>query len=318
MKSSVLVIGAGQLGSRHLQGLARCRRPLEIFVCDSSGASLARAKARWAEVAAGAERHTVAFSDQLGAAPRRLDLVIVATGASGRAALLQQIAQHGEVGAWVLEKVLAQSGEELDAMLSLLGRHERVWVNTPRRIMAWHGELRRATSLRSPTFATVTGGDWGLACNAVHFLDLLAWWSGESLIGVNADDLAPGWHESKRPGYWEVHGTLRARYSGGSECVLTCGGSPAAVSLMLRAPQREWTIRESDGVALAADGAALPGRIEYQSELSGAVADGILEHGTCGLPTLQESVALHRPFLGSLLHHWNQHMPTRLAPLPIT
>ncbi len=47
---TVLISGAGQLGSRYLQGLAKCRLPLRIVVQDNSRDSLERAQLRWNEV----------------------------------------------------------------------------------------------------------------------------------------------------------------------------------------------------------------------------------------------------------------------------
>ena len=44
---NVAIIGAGQLGSRHLQGLKLAASPLSITVMDSSEESLKVAKARY-------------------------------------------------------------------------------------------------------------------------------------------------------------------------------------------------------------------------------------------------------------------------------
>ena len=50
MHKKVLLVGAGQLGSRYLQGLAKVSIPLEIHVLDISESSLRIAEARWNEV----------------------------------------------------------------------------------------------------------------------------------------------------------------------------------------------------------------------------------------------------------------------------
>ena len=43
----ILIAGAGQLGSRYLQGLANCQNTLDIYVQDISKQSLQIAKQRW-------------------------------------------------------------------------------------------------------------------------------------------------------------------------------------------------------------------------------------------------------------------------------
>ena len=50
MSATILIAGAGQLGSRYLQGLANCQNNLNIFVLDISEQSLQIAKQRWEQV----------------------------------------------------------------------------------------------------------------------------------------------------------------------------------------------------------------------------------------------------------------------------
>ena len=47
---SIAVIGAGEVGSRHLQALALLKRPVKIFVVDPSNESLRIAKERFQQV----------------------------------------------------------------------------------------------------------------------------------------------------------------------------------------------------------------------------------------------------------------------------
>ena len=49
MSATILIAGAGQLGSRYLQGLANCQNTLDIYVQDISKQSLQIAKQRWEE-----------------------------------------------------------------------------------------------------------------------------------------------------------------------------------------------------------------------------------------------------------------------------
>ena len=50
MDSTILIAGAGQVGSRYLQGMAKCWNTLNIFLYDVSDQSLQLAKMRWEEV----------------------------------------------------------------------------------------------------------------------------------------------------------------------------------------------------------------------------------------------------------------------------
>ena len=82
--SNILISGAGQLGSRYLQGLIKCRLPLRIYVQDIYHESLYRAKQRWNEVFIPETLHEVSFRTSLDSLPQEIDIAIVATTADVR------------------------------------------------------------------------------------------------------------------------------------------------------------------------------------------------------------------------------------------
>lgn len=306
MRATILISGAGQLGSRYLQGLAKCRLPLRIYVQDIYAESLGRAEQRWSEVLGPETHHDVSFHTSFESLPRQLDIAIVATTAGVRPRVVGEIASLAAVRYWMLEKVLAQNESGLDEIVLHTSNSTGAWVNTPRRMMPWHQQIKAQLGFNQPITLKVEGGLWGLACNTVHFLDLLAWWTGETLHNVCTDHLNPNWFESKRQGYWEVLGTLEAHFSGGSQALLSVGEGTGSTSLEVSDGQLSWLIKEAEGLAKRSDGMEIPGRMIYQSEMSATLVESILEHGCCDLPTLAESVALHRVFVRSMLEHWKQ------------
>jgi hypothetical protein len=52
--------------------------------------------------------------------------------------------------------------------------------------------------------------------------------------------------------------------------------------------------------------------------MSAPLAESILEGRGCKLPTLDESVALHRIFIGSMLEHWRRSADSGATAVPIT
>ena len=104
MKINV-VIGAGQLGSRHLQGLLRLTIKQKIFVLEPSEVSLELSKTRANEIP---NEHEIIFSKDWDILPQNLDLVIIATGANVRAMLIEKLLPKYKVKNLVLEKILFQ------------------------------------------------------------------------------------------------------------------------------------------------------------------------------------------------------------------
>ena len=51
IKTNIAIIGAGQLGSRHLQGLKKAQAPMNIYVLDANNDSLKICEQRYNEIA---------------------------------------------------------------------------------------------------------------------------------------------------------------------------------------------------------------------------------------------------------------------------
>jgi predicted dehydrogenase len=320
--SIIIIVGAGQLGSRYLQGLAKCENSLRIYVVDTNENTLLFAQQRWREVIETNEMDkVVSYHTQISDCPREVDIIIVATTAYKRVELISSIFLHSAVRYWIVEKVLAQSSEELDQLLTVMGPKSQVWVNTPRRMLSWHKLIRDKLVKKAPLNLRVNGKTWGLACNSVHFLDMLAWLSGESLIQISTDKLENEWIKAKRPGNWEVMGELTAHFSGGSTATLAVeSGELKDLSCQfdLEDGKFTWHIDEDKGLALRSDGLSIPGRLPFQSEVTPHLVTQILSTGKCELPTLSVSVEIHRVFLDAMLKHWRKTVDIMATRVPIT
>lgn len=329
--ATVLLSGAGQLGSRHLQGLAACALPLDIHVHDNNPESLKMSEARWGDVVSDNKaQHRVRFHTSFHEVPRQIDVALVATPAHVRPQVVAAIAHGREVNYWILEKVLARSVEALDQIRATVGNLHKAWVNTPRRSLPWHREIKKALRQSAgqsvggafdgagPMNLRVEGGDWGLACNSIHFLDMFAWWTDETLVEVNTDRLNTNWIAAKRAGNLEVMGTLEARFSGGSRAQLMTQTGEVFWRLEFTDGDYLWKMDEMTGTAVRSDGLSIPGRVPYQSEMTGAVVQTLLETGTCGLPGLEVSCDMHAVYLRSLLTHWQRHGDANAREILIT
>jgi predicted dehydrogenase len=278
MSAHLAVIGAGQLGSRHLESLARLSRPARIWVWDPSPGALARARRRWEE----AGRGPGLAADFTGRFPGRLDAAIVATDAASRERAVEELPKGREIRFMVLEKLLFQEPEALPRVGDLLKRGGvRAWVNCPRRIWPLYSRLRPGL----PLSFRVSGSGWGLATNAVHYLDLAAYLTGFLDFSVETGGLSRAEVPSKRPGFVEFHGTLAAR-AGGHQVLLPC--EPGARSCRV----------EINGGVVEKAGAPV------QSRLTEGVVEELRARGDCGLTSYEDSARIHRPLLGALRDHW--------------
>jgi hypothetical protein len=316
--SNILISGAGQLGSRYLQGLIKCCLPLRIFVQDINEESLWRAEQRWNEVLTPETPHEVSFQTSLIPLPSEIDIAIVATTADVRPKVVVDIASGSDVRFWVLEKFLAQSELGLDQIVSHIRGGSFAWVNIPRRMIPWHKEIKSQLNLNAPLKLKFEGKLWGLASNAIHLLDLLEWWTGETLQSVCTEHLNKNWFESKRPTFWEVLGNLEAQFSGGSVAILGAGENGVSGNLEVSDSHLSWLIMEAGGLASSSEGVEISGHNMNQSEMTASMVESILERGICELPTLNDSVSPHRILIQGLLKHWRRAGHPGATSIPIT
>jgi hypothetical protein len=314
----VLIYGVGQLGSRYLQGLASCRIPLNIYIYDVNQHSIDLAFSRWSEVQPNQSLHTLVVLSYLDQLPGSIDLAIIATTADARLTAVQNIVERTSVRYWILEKVLAQSIEAIASIEKLLSGCEGAWVNTPRRLFAWYSKIKEASNFAGPIELYLSGDSWGLACNSIHYLDLLAWWSGEKLVSVRVNCNNWQWIPSKRPNNWELEGELRASFSSGSTAILISRPNLTKDPIKVFDSTTIVSIDELSGYAEISNASPIYGRIMLQSEITANLVESILNSGKCNLPTFEESSQLHQVFLSEMLDCWQSSGRFYDLSVPIT
>lgn len=315
MAINILIAGAGQLGSRYLQGLALYRDPLQIWVYDVSNASLSRAAERWHEC--DTQQHAVEYTKSLSSIAQVIDVAIVATNSDVRLGVVHKILQHSKIRYWIMEKVLAQRTSDLVQIQKATASALGCWVNTPMYLWPLYQQIHEQIGKGEPISASFTGMQ-GLACNAIHYIDYVARFNDARVSSVDTSSLNRLWMPSKRPGYFEVEGEMKIGFSDGSTLRLTSGIGNADFRVTISSAAGDWVVDEARGSAKSSDGSSINASILRQSELTAPLLETILSSGECKLPVLSESVAQHQPFLEALLIHWNECMPNTLDYVPVT
>ena len=315
---NLLLIGSGQLGSRYLQSIIKKNLNYKIIVVDKLNQSLDTAKKIWNEFGGNKTSHKIQWSLILPKEIKHYDLVIIATSSKDRASLIEDIASKVNINYWVIEKILAQSTNELNEIKKATKSAKKVYVNTPKRQMNWYKKIKSKFPCK-PYKIIKTGNLWNLACNSIHYIDLVAWWTEDNLISINCEGLNSEWFKSKRDGYFEISGKLLAKYSNGTELILESSKEEIDNILKIDFKQQgKCDINEKKGTAIFSDGSVVSGKVDLQSEMGEQIISKILSEGNCGLPSLEESIEQHSIFLDSLLDHWNRYNKKSDKLVPIT
>ena len=322
---NILLVGAGQLGSRHLQGLANINVPVSIEVIDPGETSLETARARFAEVESNPNIKEIKFRTRISDKFENIDLAVIATNADIRADIVTSLLAERSVRNILLEKVLFQKESDFERVgLLLQNRQVNAVVNCPRRLYPFYKQLKSDLSGAEPVTFRVDGSNWGLGCNGIHFLDLFAFLTGDCSVSIDDVSLDPTILESKRPGFLEFTGTIKGSNARGDRFEISSGIEPgSALSVHVGSGSRRIEIHESAGKALFFDDSAGTSRQEpfaglFQSQLTGLVAGEMLTGGTCGLTPYDESMRLHLPMLNAFLGHLNKMSGKQYDYCPIT
>jgi len=300
----VALIGAGQFGSRHLQGLALCDRPLEIYLVDPSEESRRTALERFEEVE-GHGQHEIHYIAGIEGLPSELDAAIVATSALYRRSAVEALLAACRVDYLVLEKVLFQSSADCRAMGVLFEQHPtQVWVNAPRRMWRLYEKLKAALEGKNIRQISFSAGGWGMACNAYHMLDLISWLAGSPVESLSTQFLDPEPIPARRAGFYELTGMLAGRLASGVRFTITDHREEKLpLKLMIETADSCFMIQEGKAEIALLDGEdpaieMLAGiKEEYQSRLTNKLVDSLLDHGSCALPKYAEAASIHEIML---------------------
>lgn len=311
--AQIALIGAGQLGSRHLQALALIDRPTVLQIVDPSPHSLELARERFGQVQGEAKNIIkVEYFSTIGDLSDSLDIVVIATSANIRRAIVEQLLNNKSVQYLILEKVVFQSVDDFSDINSLLEKKQvKAWVNCPRRMWPFYQNLREKLYGAKFVDYHASGSHWGLGCNSIHLLDHFSFLTNQNQFVLSGVELDNGTVPSKRSGFSEFTGTLFGKTAHGGTIALTSYGQgevPMVIDIVTDTAR--CLIRESEGKAWFSEKnnnwqwQEVEFQVQYQSRLTNLAVQQILDTAQCDLPTYHESWALHTP----LLNLFNEHI----------
>jgi hypothetical protein len=204
----VLIVGVGELGSRHAQSLAQVPHLSEITLVDPSEKSILIATERIRSTGFNGEINCTPTLDKHQGA---IELAVVSTSSYERLGSLNQVLENSKPQHVLLEKLLTPSATNLSKFRHLFARQEsKYWLNCPMSFFPHYQAIENELDLKvlGPRLSyTVQGGNYGLITNAIHYLEHFARLSSSSIANLRFKDGARV-ISSKRDGYSEIIGHL--------------------------------------------------------------------------------------------------------------
>lgn len=299
---NIVISGCGNIGSRLLQSVSNINDAdigkLDIYGIDPFQSSLDLSTERFHQENKGG--HTLNMSTQASDLPKEAELLIVSVDAANRLTALKAVLEHCTPKAIILEKILFNKFEDFEIVQDILDDLDvPCWVNCSRNIWPGYQSLKKTLSGKAITSFTVSGSDWGLGCNAIHFIAALEFLAGEAVMDLEMDKDTAAIRESKRAGYKEVTGTLRGTLaSGGKVSLSSLAEDGHAISVNIETGEDHYVITEGKTISLNG-GAESPFPLLYTSQLTEPLLD-ILKNGHSDLPNYKDSVHQHRVMFKAL------------------
>lgn len=324
MFKNICIIGAGNIGSRHLQGLAKVKQPLNIFVFDPYDDSLGLAKKRFEEISNNS-KHQIKYSSILKKLPDNIDVAIIATNSNIRFQVTNNLLNKTSVKYIIFEKILFDKKLDYQKMAKLLQKRKiKAWVNCSRRTMPFYKDLKKEFTGKKINYF-VFGSQWNLASNSIHLIDHIAYLTDCYDFEIGTKSLDTKLLVSKHKAFIELSGTLDVYFEDGSIGNFICyptGNIPQIMQifsekfrlLTLETQGKsyiskfnnnwQWVIKKTPML--------------YQSEMTNQLVSDILNKGGCDLTPFDLSSKLHLKLLDPLLQFINKISKKKYISYPFT
>jgi hypothetical protein len=269
------VIGVGNIGMRYVQGIGKTIPGAELYLVDND--------VRLNEL----ERLEIANARLFNSLERieeQIDIFVVATSCEPRLSIYKRCLAL-KPRYVILEKYLFKSRMEFEECLSL--------ARVPTFVNQWMYGSGTFDCMfeREATSVELVGSGWGLACNAVHWIDVFQRYMNITRAQVGIGSTITQVLPSKRAGYEEVLGEWVFEDVDSSKSFKLTDrpvGSPAN-GLRIKVDETEYLF---DYKSVWKDNEVLS-HFPFFSDRIGDIIGNIAEKGTCSLPLLEESVGQH-------------------------
>lgn len=321
----VAVIGAGNIGSRHLQALKAVNMELEIFVIDPNQKSLDRAGEIYNSTEGGKFKQKIRFQHDLNNIGDQIDIAIIATHSNIRKSIIEDLLASLSIKYFILEKILFTSKKDYFIVQEMLEKNDcKAWINCTRRMVPFYFNQLRTWFSDNKAVFTISGSKWKLVSNLIHFTDFLSFIFNDTNFSMDCSNLEPEIVESNIPNFYELNGMVKIRFKNGCSGIINCFSSGNQhVVIDLASSEVRCIIDENVGKSIVKYGEQLEWKefnsnIPYTSQLTTSLVEDLLNNGTCELTPYNESLNIHLLTYEPLMEYLEKKLDRKFKQFPFT
>ncbi|GAA0857203.1 hypothetical protein [Aliiglaciecola litoralis] len=310
----ILLVGAGNLGSRHLQSIAKLEQPVNVVVVEPNIQAREIAKSRWQEIPTSAI-HSLSFVSMNDLEPG-FDIAVVATLSIDRLPIIKRLIEL-QVPNILSEKVIFQSVQLYQQALDFLATsNSQIYINYIYRFSNVIQDIQRECAKKVVNL-DVNAGNVELGCNLIHYLDLGAFLnSGADITKLEVDVLAVQNNNPRHTSLKSFYGVATAEYSNGAILRASLLDDPSIdYTLKATADSHQYLINETKRKAYFTDKPLCEFDAPRVSDTTLEVINS-LQQNRCVLPTLSDAFKVNQLMLDSLnMSHFGADDASLLCPI---
>ena len=320
--TTVVIIGAGNIGSRHLQSICRLEIKMSVFVIDPSLKSLNIAKKRLYEVKKRNNKSKYIFSKNQKELPKNIDLAIISTNSDVRKKVINNLIKNSNVNFFILEKFTFQSNKCFKEIISSFqSKNIKSWVNCPFRVFKSYKNLKNKINNKNFKMK-VHGGNWGMASNMLHYIDLFCFLANSINFKIKNNYLEKKIFKSKRKYFDEIKGILKITHNK-NELIVEDNNSKKEVTVSINTYNYNYKIFELKNKVIIKNNKNNQLRekkfiLPRQSEFGNSIIKKILQNKKSELIKLENSYKLQKKIISFLNLHFSKIYKKKINKCPIS
>lgn len=301
---AVLLVGLGGIGFRHFQAILNCKSDISLYAVDIKEKAIDRAREYAESIKYNKSIFYLKNVDDI--TEQLFEVMIIATSSKVRKDVFSSIARKKIIKNVIFEKVLFPQIDDYYEVKELLQeKGVSAYVNCTGRENKDYQKLKEIIKNNKKFDFYYRGSNWGLACNAIHKIDLFAYLTNaptEKLI-LDGSLVENKIYESKRKGYIEFYGRIFGRMGDNVRFIIECdhGSNDAVVDIYTE--DAFYSVREGKEILISDDNLIRTEffEVEYVSQTTTSIVDNLINNKKISLPLYEDSMNLHIPFIEMFL-----------------
>lgn len=305
----VLIVGAGTIGSRHIESLFKSDNQYDIYVVEPSSTQLQRLKKILSHYNKG---NKIFYFKEIINFFVIFDCVIISTSSNIRRKLFSYLLKTNKFKNILFEKIAFTSLSEYDLTLKEIKKNKiRAFVNFPRSGFNFYKKIKDQLQKRSNISCSVIGSNWGFASNSLHYIELFLYLTESKKLILNSLKIEKISKSKKRKEYIEINGLISLKNQKNDFILLNDFSSKPSISSRLNGAvkietfEKSFLIYENLGKIIEINNIDLSLKkykinFPLQSSLTDQFIYKLINENISNLPSLDQCYLSHSLFIKNL------------------